>query len=429
MIWSSYETKCETPLPNEVHASDDDWDDYEAVNDPASGKKLPNEGHASDDDWDDYEAVNDPASGKKLPNEGHANLTKRLMETVGLATAPTDQPIRVTGTFVKDISEIYGSFSALDNEYPAMGITIQGAPIFVQCVRFPDCSVVRHRATDEVWREHPAVGALWQDRLRQYDGKCRTSTVHIHPMNYPSLSGTDVSNFDSLRQNPDDPSTFDGEYPYPVVLINLSGAGRLELLGFWVHDGRAYPVEVVPVRDNAVIVRQAWREAKKMPYFSAEGDVARRINQRVSKEWEVELGVNSRTGDKAIKARRSDGKKVLVRFNSETPLGLSVGGTAPRGFCFENYVDWTHLFDDLAGGQEGRSGSEASHPACDSHRAIGIRARRAPSKTPSGSASTQSDVAVQAKEETSTIVPVEHADDIDAQTPERVPGSHYSVTA
>ena len=59
-------------LPNEARSATDGWDDYEAVNNPASGKKLPNEGHAADDDWDDYEAVNDPASGKKLPNEGHA---------------------------------------------------------------------------------------------------------------------------------------------------------------------------------------------------------------------------------------------------------------------------------------------------------------------------------------------------------------------
>ena len=35
---------------------------------------LPNERHAADDDWEEYETVNvdDPASGKKLPNEGHA---------------------------------------------------------------------------------------------------------------------------------------------------------------------------------------------------------------------------------------------------------------------------------------------------------------------------------------------------------------------
>ena len=45
-------------LPNEMHASDDDdWDTFEAVNDPSSGKKLPDEVHGSDEDWDSFEAV------------------------------------------------------------------------------------------------------------------------------------------------------------------------------------------------------------------------------------------------------------------------------------------------------------------------------------------------------------------------------------
>jgi len=362
MTWNDYTTQMEACLPNECHASDDDWDSYEAVNDPASGKKLPNEGHASDDDWDSYEAVNDPASGRKLPNEGHATtLTGRLMQSVGLTTAVAQSNIYVTETFAKNISDIYGSFSARDDEYPSMGITIQGAPIFVECIRFPDCAVVRRRVTDEVKREHPAVGSLWQDKLRQYDGKCRTSTVHIHPMNFPSLSGTDISNFDSLRRNPDDPSTFNGNHPYPVILVNLNSMGNLEMLGFWVSDGQTHRVEVEPVRDDAAIVQDAWDRAEKMPYFMAEGDIARRINRRVSKEWEVELGVNRRTGSKAIKARRSDGKKVLIRFDTDTPLGLSVGGTAPRGFCFEEYIDWTRMLNDLAQRQDRPARDERRH--------------------------------------------------------------------
>lgn len=357
--WDDYEAVNDPAsgkkLPNEGHASDDDWDDYEAVNDPASGKKLPNEGHASDDDWDDYEAVNDPASGKKLPNEGHASLTVWLKDNLGTPSVPTSQPIYVTETFVKNITEIYGDFTHNDDEYPTMGITIQGTPVFVECVRFPDCAVIRRRYSDEVKREHPAVGALWQEKLRQYEGKCRTSTVHPHPMNLPFLSGTDIANFDSLRLNPDDPSTFDGEHPYPVILINITAAGKLEMLGFWVTDGRAYKVDVKPVRDDSQLVKQAWQRAEKMPFFTEEAEMARRINRCVSKEWEIVLGVNRRTGGKAIKAVRSDGKKVLVRFNSETPLGLSVGGAAPHGFCFETYFDWTRMFNDLADREEQNS--------------------------------------------------------------------------
>jgi hypothetical protein len=353
-------------LPNEFHSMDDDWDDYEAVNDPASGKKLPNEGHASNDDWDDYEAVNDPASGKKLPNEGHALFTRRLLHNVGRSAASTSQPIFVTDTFAKNISEIYGSFKPHDDEYPAMGITIQGAPIFVECVRFPDCAVERHRATDKVEREHPAVGELWQKMLCRYEGRCRTSTVHIHPMNLPFLSSTDISNFDSLRLNPDDPSTFDSDHPYPVILVNLDSGGKLDLKGFWVVDGNAHCVELQSIHDDAPIVKNAWRSAEKTPYFTKEGSITRRINQLVSKEWQVELGVNPLTGAKAIKAQRSDGKKVLIRFNSDNPFGLSHVGAAVRRLCLEEYIDWTRVFNDLACNEGGLVSDEASHRSVDS---------------------------------------------------------------
>lgn len=431
--WDDYEAVNDPAsgkkLPNEGHAAEDDWDDYEAVNDPASGKKLPNEGHASDDDWDDYEAVNDPASGKKLPNEGHATtLTGRLMESVGLSAAPTSQSIFVTENFVKNISEIYGSFSPKDDEYPAMGITIQGAPVFVECLRFPDCAVVRRRATDEVKREHPAVGAIWQEKLREHDGKCRTSTVHIHPMNFPSLSGTDISNFDSLRLNPDDPSTFDGEHPYPVVLINLTGSGKLEMLGFWVSDGRAHQVDVQPIRDDSSVVKQAWRRAKKMPFFTEEGNIARRINQRVSKDWNVELGINPRTGDKAIKALRRDGKKVLVRFNSETPLGLSVGGATPRGFCFEDYFDWTRLFDDLAGRKESSPETQANCPKRNANRAGESASTNTAVEAPLASVGSPKEEAGQAQNMTSSVTNTRGAG-VNNGMAGHVSGSRYSTTA
>ncbi|MBN2374487.1 hypothetical protein JXL19_11940 [bacterium] len=351
----------------------DDWDAYAVKNEQVNTQGLPNECHSMDDDWDDYEAVNDPASGKKLPNEGHARLPVRLSHNAGCSSAPTSQGIFVTDTFVKNISEIYGSFKPNDDEYPAMGITIQGAPIFVECVRFPDCAVERHRATDKVEREHPAVGELWQKMLCRYEGKCRTSTVHIHPMNLPSLSSTDISNFDSLRLNPNDPSTFDSDHPYPVILVNLDSGGKLDMKGFWVIDGTAHRVELQSIRDDAPIIKKAWRSAEKMPYFTKEGDVARRINQLVSKEWQVELGVNPKTGAKAIKAQRSDGKKALICFNSDNHLGLSFGGGAVRRFCLEEYIDWTRIFNDIVGKECGHASAEANHKSEDFCHNIGGR--------------------------------------------------------
>ncbi len=313
--------------------------------------------------WNEYEMV----AGRSLPNEAHAaHLTGRFIQEMGASSLGKTGPIFVTDTFVKNISEIYGMFSHGDDEYPAMGITIQGAPVFVECNRFPNCAVVRRRCTDEVKREHPAVGALWQRKLSEYDGKCRTSTVHIHPMNLPGLSGTDIANFDSLRLNPDDPSTFEGTHPYPVILVNLAGGGNLELIGFWVSGGTANRVSVEPVSDDSEVIKKAWKRARKMPYFSREGYIVRRINQRVGKDWEVELGVHPRTGAKAIKATRNDGEKVLVRFNSETPLGLSLGGAAQGRFCFEDYFDWTRLFDDLARERGNNDGADTSRIQCSS---------------------------------------------------------------
>ena len=298
---------------SEVHASGDSWDDFIAVNDPASGRKLPNEGHADGDSWDDFEVVNDPASGKKLPNEGHA---RNSYDHFGMhhCSSSANSDIFVTESFVKNISEIYGDFKPTDDEYPTMGITIQGAPIFVECVRFPSTAVVRRRANDEVLREHPAVGALWESKLIQYKGKCRTSTVHIHPMDYPFLSPRDINNFDTLRIHPDDPSTFDREHPYPVILINLQDED-LQILGFWVMDGEARPAPIQVVQDLSPQAQEAWNNAKPMPFFSQEAGITRRIDRLISKDWNVEYGINPITGEKAIKAERIDGKRVLIHFN------------------------------------------------------------------------------------------------------------------
>ena len=330
-------------LPDEVHGSDDDdWAEFEAVNDPASGKKLPDEVHGSDDDdWAEFEAVNDPASGKKLPDEVHGCVC----EERDLFSSPCDltQELYVTEQFVRNIVAIYGEFTASDDEYPAMGITIQGAPVFVECVRFPDIAVIRRKTTDEVKRTHPDVAQLWQDKLTEYGGRCRSSTVHIHPMGLDRLSSTDIRNFDGLRTNPDDPSTYPNGTPYPVILVNLN-QGSLELLGFWVTDGRAFRVPVQAILDDSAIASNAWEKAQPLPEFTDESQAVDHINRLVSKAWKVEFGVNSKTGKKAIKAVRDDGAKVLIRFTPKTPFGLDVG----EEVNIAQFMDWTRMLNALA---------------------------------------------------------------------------------
>ena len=329
-------------LPDEVHGSDDDWAEFEAVNDPSSGKKLPDEVHGSDDDdWAEFEAVNDPSSGKKLPDEVHGyNCEER--DSLSSQFDPT-QELYVTEQFVRDILDIYGEFTASDDEYPAMGITIQGAPVFVECVRFPDIAVIRRKTTDEVKRAHPDVTQLWQDKLTEYGGRCRTSTVHIHPMGLDRLSSTDIRNFDGLRTNPDDPSTYPNGEPYPIILVNLN-QGSLELLGFWVTDGRAFQVPVIAVLDDSAVISNAWKKAQPMPSFTEECQMADQINRLVSKAWQVEFGINPKTGENAIKAARDDGAKVLIRFNHRAPLGLDVR----EEVAIAQFVDWTRMLNALA---------------------------------------------------------------------------------
>jgi len=373
--WDEYEAVNDPAsgkqLPNEGHAADDDWDSYEAVNDPASGKQLPNEGHAADDDWDSYEAVNDPASGKQLPNEGHASsddvedsewvsdpASGRRLPNVGYGTSSErlraepsaawlDSPIMVTESCVNDIHRIYGSFTHADSEYPTIGITIEGAPIFVQCVRLPDSAVVRASVTDRIIGDSAEANAVWQGKLVEFDGRCRRSSIHIHPMDLGTLSGVDIRNYETLRTHPDDPSTLGRNQPYPVILVNLKRARRLELLGFWVMDGQAHNTQVKTIKDDAAVVREAWAKARKMPFFSAEGRLARRINEIVGKGWNVELGVNSETNAKALRARRDDGKRVLLRFSPRDSFGLGLGADAAGGRGLEEYVDWTRFLNDL----------------------------------------------------------------------------------
>lgn len=282
--------------------------------------------------------------GRRL-RAANANFERLLAAKQGdlMTTDILTCPLYVTQKFCRDIMGIYGKFTSKDDEYPAMGITIQGAPIFVECVRFPDCSVTRRAATDAVQREHPEVGALWEQKLHEYRGKCRTSTVHIHPMNFPNLSGTDVMNFDSLRRDPADPSTFDGELPFPVILVNLKtepmGKRRLQLLGFWVMDGKSYRVSVIKVDDDDSRVALAWELAQPVPFFSEERNMTLAAQERAD-EWKVELLLNTATGEKAMRATKDDQTAIVPFYDLLT--------TKENRIRFERYVDWSALFKDMA---------------------------------------------------------------------------------
>ncbi|RME44505.1 MAG: hypothetical protein D6795_17835, partial [Deltaproteobacteria bacterium] len=263
--------------------------------------------------------------------------------------------IYVTDRFLRDLWEIYGEFTPNDSEYPTMGITIAGAPIFVACERYPDRAVVRRPATDEVRREDPLVMDRWREILDRYEGKCRLSTVHIHPMNHPRLSWRDIQNFDGLRQHPDDPSTFPPDHPYPVLLVNLN-RHQLELLGFWVFEGRAWEAEVERISEEDWRVKEAWRRAKPISYGSREEEVVQAMAQRLGPAWRVELAVNRKTGGRAIRAKHREGDRVILPYDPRRPLGLgeailwSGGGEKKtQHFLLEEYVDWQRLFDDLLG--------------------------------------------------------------------------------
>lgn len=329
-------------VPNETHSNgdSDNWEDFEVI-DPKTGKKVPDEGHANrdNDDWDDFEII-DPKSGKKVPDEGHAATDAKRPKT-----------IFITEQFYENVHTIYSDFTRSDHEYPAMGITIHNSAIFVECVTFPDEIVVRRPTTDEVKRSHPAFDALWKEKLEQYQYKCRTSTVHIHPMNFANLSSTDIRNFDRLRLHPDDPSTFSSEHPYPVILINLNAHLKIDILGFWVINGDAVQAPVVKIPNNHAMIESAWQRADALPE-PWEDNLIEVIQSQVAGRYQVDLGINTVTGERALKVESQcdtqlshvKNQRCLLRFDGEQSLSLRGKNGVVR---VEQHVDWLGLFDEL----------------------------------------------------------------------------------
>lgn len=337
--WDSYATVNDPAsgkqVPNEGHAADE-WDSYATVNDPASGKQVPNEGHAADE-WDSYATVNDPASGKQIPNEGHAAQLRKRFEP----------PLLLTDTFVQQTEEIYAGFVPTDLEYPALGVTIAGAPVFVECLRYPDAAIVRRQFTDEVRGDHPELTALWNATLVRHTGKCRYCSVHIHPMDLSNPSSVDITNYERVRTDTRAPNTFGPDEPFPFILINLHD-GALQLLGFVVENGACRAVPVERVRDDDPRVTAAWDRAMPLPYFRAEAKIADYIREHLSPVWSVRFGTKPGEERTAVLAEHQDGRRLIVRFDPFGVLGLGHALLESRDVLIEKYIDWGRLFTDLA---------------------------------------------------------------------------------
>lgn len=256
-------------------------------------------------------------------------------------------PILVTDTFVQQVEDIYKEFTPQDHEYPTLGVVIQGAPIFIRCVRIPDVAIDRHQVTDYMRMDHPEAQRVWKQQLISHGGKVRFSTTHIHPMNLPALSGYDKQQFEAVRTAPNTLNPYESDHPMPVILINLN-EGALELLGFWVYHAKAIKVEVVQLPDNDERVVEAFERAEALPFFSTEARIAESANNSVRKGWTVEMGCHRRTGQKVLRAVRVDGAKVMLRFAPGVPFGLTDTQIEAGKVSLASYVDWSRLLDDLA---------------------------------------------------------------------------------
>ena len=172
---------------------------------------------------------------KKVKNLGGV-MNQKIQQTI-------KRPIHVTNQFCSDIKSIYGNFISTDLEYPAMGVTIEGTAIFVECKKYPRNAIIRRSTTDEVRGDHPLVKKLWNETLVYYKGKCRYSSVHIHPMDFPNLSFVDIDNYENVRNDRNAPNSLPPGSPFPVILINLH-KGKLKLIGFWVYEGNSYRTKI-----------------------------------------------------------------------------------------------------------------------------------------------------------------------------------------
>jgi len=250
----------------------------------------------------------------------------------------TQRPIFCTQRFKKDIDRIYGSISRSDNEASAYAHVIAGSAVFYKCDELPEYMMTRHRASVSTRMDTPEVRKMFIDELKQTQGRNRHVSVHDHPMNFPYLSACDVRTYERCRTSETEPSPFGRNNPYPVVLINLSATEEIELLGFWVIDGYAHPTTINVIPDESEIVAEAWENAPQLAYFSPEAELTRNILGTLPEGWNVVLGVNSATQQKALLVTNPEGQNKAIPF-SHSPLGLEADN-------FWKYVDWSRLFVD-----------------------------------------------------------------------------------
>ena len=253
----------------------------------------------------------------------------------------THRPIYCTLRFKQDIDRIYGNVSRYDDEASAYAHVIAGSAVFYKCDALPEYMMQRQRAAVSTKMDTPEVRKMFIDELKQTQGRSRHVSVHDHPMNFPYLSACDVRTYERCRTSATDPSPFGCNNPYPVVLINLSENQEIELLGFWVNDGYAQPTTINIIPDESEVVAEAWANAPRLAYFSPEAELARNIGKTLPTGWNVTLGVNNDTQQKALLVTTPDGRNKAIPF-SDSPLGLEADN-------LWKYVDWHRLFVDCTG--------------------------------------------------------------------------------
>jgi len=254
--------------------------------------------------------------------------------------------IYVTDGFMKNVQSIYGRFQTHDDEYPTMGVTIAGAPVFVECAELPSVAVTRRRFTDTITGDHPAVNALWRRMLDKYQGKCRYASIHIHPMNLPQPSSVDVRNYESVRTNASNPNTYEVGHPFPFILINLH-QGQLEVLGFWVMNGECFKGEVIQLADDDPLVESSWKNAPPLSYYSDEYKFVQSIQRCVSDRWTVSLGTKNEPPQNVIKVTSIDGNRFMLNLDRGTVLGVRHTLLESGAVIIEDHIHWEGLFDSL----------------------------------------------------------------------------------
>lgn len=292
---------------------------------------------------------------KTTPSRDHKDPVVQEGETNGLMIQPADSPlvfsvrgantvvppIKCTTGFVSEAQGVFGDVAFGDVERGAMAFAIEGSAIYYSCRPYPVGMERRAPATLEAMQGSPAVAEIYRRELERTGGRCCAAPTHIHPMDFPRLSGIDIATYERLRSTPDDPSPLGFRRPYPVVLFNLRATGDCDILGFWVDAGHSTPAPIEVVDDHFPEVETAWKLAKPLAYFSRQAEEVRMVSAFVYPPWSVRLAENPASGRRVAKAERTDGTRCIVPLSDDSPFGVDIED-------FARYVDWSGLFADHA---------------------------------------------------------------------------------